>query len=93
MYPNPDPNPDPNRNVNTSPVIVAPESNSSYHRPAALSELLSVVREKFSSAFDFGAIYLGRPPKSRIFKPPPPVPLSDFVRIFKTTPLPGRSEF
>ena len=30
--------------------------------------------------------YIGRPPKSQIFRPPP-------VRIFKTTPFPGRADF
>ena len=39
-----------------------------------------------------GAVYKGRPPKSRIFKPPP-LPLSGCVRISKTTPLPGRPDF
>ena len=38
--------------------------------------------------FCFGAVYKGRPPKYRIFKPP--LPLSRCVRISKTTPLPGR---
>ena len=42
------------------------------------------------SSLDLGAVYKGRPPKSRIFKPPPPLALSGCVRIFKTTPLPGR---
>ena len=36
---------------------------------------------------DLGAVYKGRPPKSRIFKPPP-LPLSGCVRISKTTPSP-----
>ena len=35
----------------------------------------------------YGAVYKGRPPKSRIFKPPP-LPLSGCVRISKTTPPP-----
>ena len=38
----------------------------------------------------YGAINLGRPPKSQIFRP---LPLSGCVRIFKTTPLLRTSGF
>ena len=45
---------------------------------------------QFPSMDTLGAVYKGRPPKSRIFKPPP-LPLSGCVRISKTTPPPRTS--
>ena len=46
-------------------------------------------RDSNMRAFTYGAVYKGRPPKSRVFKPP--LPLSGCVRISKTTPPPRTS--
>ena len=49
-----------------------------------------LVMRSRKAGLPLGAVYKGRPPKSRIFKPPP-LPLSGCVRISKTTPPPRTS--